>query len=542
MPPAAEGALPSLPEYPYTGGEVVLNGMNIFIVVLSIVAGVGIGFLVTFSLSRKKLSNSESLSSRIVEEAKKEADTIKKEGILQARETLLKAKAESEKEVKERRQELDGIERKIRSKDELIDKRSEALAQKESQIESREKSLVGKENQIQEKTDKLCRLIEEERQKLERIAGISSEEAREQLVQAMESEAKRDAALLIRKVEEEARRNAEKVSREIMTYAMQRYASDFVAESTVSVVNLPNDEMKGRIIGREGRNIRAIEAATGIDLIVDDTPEAVVLSSFDPIRREVARISLERLITDGRIHPGRIEEIVKKATQEVDKVVQETGERVSFDVGVHDLHPEIVTLLGSLKYRTSFSQNVLQHSVEVAYLTGIMASELKMNVKEAKRAGLLHDIGKAVDHKIEGTHAAIGADYARRFGESASIVQAIATHHDDSRTTTLLGALVQVADSLSAARPGARREMLETYVKRLEELEGIANSFSGVDRCFAIQAGREIRILVENEKISDNDAVMLCRDIVKKIEKDLTYPGQIKVTVIRETRVSDFAR
>jgi ribonuclease Y len=327
-----------------------------------------------------------------------------------------------------------------------------------------------------------------------------------------------------------------------MTYAMQRYASDFVAESTVSVVNLPNDEMKGRIIGREGRNIRAIEAATGIDLIVDDTPEAVVLSSFDPIRREVARISLERLITDGRIHPGRIEEIVKKATQEVDKVVQETGERVSFDVGVHDLHPEIVTLLGSLKYRTSFSQNVLQHSVEVAYLTGMMASELKMNVKEAKRAGLLHDIGKAVDHKIEGTHAAIGADYARRFGESAGIVQAIATHHDDSRTTTLLGALVQVADSLSAARPGARREMLETYVKRLEELEGIANSFSGVDRCFAIQAGREIRILVENEKISDNDAVMLCRDIVKKIEKDLTYPGQIKVTVIRETRVSDFAR
>jgi ribonuclease Y len=281
---------------------------------------------------------------------------------------------------------------------------------------------------------------------------------------------------------------------------------------------------------------------SGPDLIVDDTPEAVVLSSFDPIRREVARISLERLITDGRIHPGRIEEIVKKATQEVDKVVQETGEHVSFDVGVHDLHPEIITLLGSLKYRTSFSQNVLQHSVEVAYLTGIMASELKMNVKEAKRAGLLHDIGKAIDHKIEGTHAAIGADYARRFGESPGIVQAIATHHDDSRTTTLLGALVQVADSLSAARPGARREMLETYVKRLEELEGIANSFSGVDRCFAIQAGREIRILVENDKISDNDAVMLCRDIVKKIEKDLTYPGQIKVTVIRETRVSDYAR
>jgi ribonucrease Y len=519
-----------------------VNGMNIFIIIASIVLGAGFGYLVTFTLSRKRLHTSESLSTRIVEEAKKEADTIKKEGILQARETLLKAKAESEKEGKERRQELDGIERKIRAKEEHIDKRSDTLAQKESQIETRDKALITKESQIQEKLDKLNRLVEEEHQKLERIAGISSEEAKEQLVQAMESEAKRDAALLIRKVEEEARRNAEKTSREIMTYAMQRYASDFVAESTVSVVNLPNDEMKGRIIGREGRNIRAIEAATGIDLIVDDTPEAVVLSSFDPIRREVARISLERLITDGRIHPGRIEEIVKKATQEVDKVVQETGERVSFDVGVHDLHPEIITLLGSLKYRTSFSQNVLQHSVEVAHLTGMMASELKMNIKEAKRAGLLHDIGKAIDHKVEGTHAAIGADYARRFGESPSIVQAIATHHDDSRTTTLLGALVQVADSLSAARPGARREMLETYVKRLEELEGIANSFSGVDRCFAIQAGREIRILVENDKISDNDAVMLCRDIVKKIEKDLTYPGQIKVTVIRETRVSDFAR
>ncbi|PIP05479.1 MAG: ribonuclease Y, partial [Syntrophobacterales bacterium CG23_combo_of_CG06-09_8_20_14_all_48_27] len=310
----------------------------------------------------------------------------------------------------------------------------------------------------------------------------------------------------------------------------------------VSVVNLPSDEMKGRIIGREGRNIRAIEAATGIDLIVDDTPEAVVLSSFDPIRREVARVSLERLITDGRIHPGRIEEIVKKVRTEVEGVIRETGERASFDVGVHDLHPEIINLLGSLKFRTSFSQNVLQHSIDVAYLTGMMAAELKMNVKEAKRAGLLHDIGKAVDHKIEGTHAAIGADYAKRFGESSNIVQAIATHHDDSRTNPMLGVLIQAADTLSASRPGARRETLETYVKRLEELENIANSFRGVDRCYAIQAGREIRILVENEKISDNDAVMLCRDIIKKIEAELTYPGQIKVTVIRETRISGLAR
>jgi ribonuclease Y len=358
----------------------------------------------------------------------------------------------------------------------------------------------------------------------------------------MEATAKREAAMTVRKIEEETKRTADKSAREIITYAIQRYASEFVTENTVSVVNLPSDEMKGRIIGREGRNIRAIEAATGIDLIVDDTPEAVVLSSFDPIRREVARVSLERLITDGRIHPGRIEDIVKKVKTEVDAIIRETGERTSFDVGVHDLHAEIVYLLGSLKFRTSFSQNVLQHSVEVAHLTGIMAAELKMNVKEAKRAGLLHDIGKAVDHKIEGTHAAIGADYAKRFGESARIVQAIATHHDDGLTNTLLGVLIQAADSLSAARPGARREMLETYVKRLEELESIANSFNGVDKCYAIQAGREIRILVENEKISDDDAIMLCKDIIKKIETDLTYPGQIKVTVIRETRVSDYAR
>jgi ribonuclease Y len=385
-------------------------------------------------------------------------------------------------------------------------------------------------------------MIEEQTRKLEEIAGISSEEAKNFLIQSMETEAKRDAAVLVRKIEEEAKRTADKQSREIIAYSIQRYAGDFVAENTVSVVNLPSDEMKGRIIGREGRNIRAIEAATGIDLIVDDTPEAVVLSSFDPIRREVARISLERLISDGRIHPGRIEDIVKKVRTEVDTIIRETGERTSFDVGVHDIHPEIINLLGSLKFRRSFSQNVLQHSIEVAHLTGMMAAELKMNVKEAKRAGLLHDIGKAIDHEVEGTHAAIGADYAKRFGESPRIVQAIATHHEDGRTNTLLGVLVQAADTLSAARPGARREMLETYVKRLEELEAIANSFNGVDKCYAIQAGREIRILVENEKISDNDAVMLCRDIIKKIEKDLTYPGQIKVTVIRETRVSDYAR
>lgn len=518
------------------------NGLIILIVLGSIAIGVVLGYLFQVRLAKKKLESSENLADRIVDEAKKEAETIRKEAVLQAKENLFRAKAEFEKETKENKAEFESLEKKLRAKEEALEKKADSLAQREAGLDGREKSFAGKEAQVNEKNEKLTRLIEQQKENLEKVAGLSSEEAKNQLIQAIESDAKKDAAALVRKIEEEAKNAAEKKSREIIAYAVQRYASDHVAENTVSVVSLPNDEMKGRIIGREGRNIRAIEAATGIDLIVDDTPEAVVLSSFDPIRREVARLSLERLIADGRIHPGRIEDIVKKVRTEVDTIIRETGERTSFDVGVHDIHPEIIYLLGSLKYRTSFSQNVLQHSVDVAYLTGMMAAELKMNVKEAKRAGLLHDIGKAVDHKIEGTHAAIGADYARRFGESPRIVQAIATHHDDGRTNTLLGVLVQAADTLSAARPGARREMLESYVKRLEELETIAKSFNGVDKCFAIQAGREIRILVENEKISDNDAVMLCRDIIKKIEEDLTYPGQIKVTVIRETRVSDYAK
>jgi len=501
-----------------------------------------LGYGLNRKLARKKLQFAETLAERIVAEAKKDAETIKKEAVLQAKENLLKTKTEFEKDTRERKIELDNWEKRIRLKEENLDKRIDSLSQKETNMENREKSLLQKESVLNGKHEKLDRIIEEYRERMERIAGITSEEAKNYLIQSMEGEARREAGAVLRKVEEETKRTADNKSREIIAYAIQRYAGDFVAENTVSVVALPNDEMKGRIIGREGRNIRSIEAATGIDLIVDDTPEAVVLSSFDPVRREVAKVSLERLIADGRIHPGRIEDIVKKVRSEVDTVIRETGERASFDVGVHDVHPEIINMLGSLKFRTSYSQNVLQHSIDVAYLTGMMAAELKMNVTEAKRAGLLHDIGKAVDHKIEGSHAAIGADYAKRFGESLIIVQAIASHHDDGRNNTLLGVLVQAADTLSAARPGARREMLETYVKRLEELENIANSFSGVDKCFAIQAGREIRILVENEKISDNDAVMLCRDIIKRIEAELTYPGQIKVTVIRETRVSDYAR
>jgi ribonuclease Y len=521
----------------------MLNGsLYVLFILVAVLAGIVAGFILKQIFTAKKTKASENLAARIVEESKKEAETIKKEAILQAKENFLKLKADFDRETKDTKNDLDGLEKRIRSKEENLDKRIDSLAQKETSIEGREKSLVTKEAAIEEKHNKLDAVLEEQKEKLQKIAGISPEEAKNILIQSMEAEAKRDAAALIRKIEEEAKLTADRKSREIIAYAIQRYAGDYVAENTVSVVNLPTEEMKGRIIGREGRNIRAIEAATGIDLIVDDTPEAVVLSSFDPIRREVARISLERLIQDGRIHPGRIEEIVKKVRAEVEQIIRETGEKASFDVGVHDIHPDIINMLGSLKYRTSYSQNVLQHSIDVAYLTGIMAAELNMNIKEAKRAGLLHDIGKAVDHKIEGTHAAIGADYAKRLGENPRIVQAIATHHDDGRNNTLLGVLVQAADTLSAARPGARREMLETYVKRLEELEKIAHSFNGVDKCYAIQAGREIRILVENEKISENDAVMLCNDIIKKIETELSYPGQIKVTVIRETRVSNFAK
>ncbi len=519
-----------------------MDFLPVIIAIASLIAGIAFGYLLRKLITRKELQSSENLSVRIVEEAKKEADSIKKEAILQAKESLLKTKAEFEREARERKTELDKLEARLRSKEENQEKRIDMMVQKESNIENREKGLQQKENSLHEKHERMNRILDEQKEKLEQIAGITSTEAKAQLIQAMEVEAKREAAILIRKAEEDAKRIADKKAQEIIAYSIQRYAGDFVAESTVSVVNLPTDEMKGRIIGREGRNIRAIEAATGVDLIIDDTPEAVVLSAFDPVRREVAKISLERLISDGRIHPGRIEDVVKKVQSEVDKLIQETGERTSFDVGAHDIHPEIITLLGKLKYRSSFSQNVLQHSIEVAYLAGIIASELGLDVKEAKRAGLLHDIGKAVDHKLEGTHAALGADYAKRFGELERIVEAIATHHDDGRNNNLLGVLVQVADTLSAARPGARREMLETYVKRLQELEGIAKSFNGVESCFAIQAGREIRILVQNERISDDESIILAKDIAKKIESELTYPGQIKVTVIRETRVTDFAR
>lgn len=520
----------------------ISNTMVFLYIAVFFVVGIGGGYVLRIFLSRRFLESSEKLSERIISEAKKEAESLKKEAVLQAKDHLLKAKNDFDNETKERRRELDRLENRLRSKEESLDDKLEAFYQKEAESQRREKDIVEKEKSLDRKHREMDTLVERQREQLETIAGISSEEAKKQLVQSMTTEAKHDAAVMVRAIEEEAKRDADKKAREIIAYAVQRYASDYITENSVSVVNLPSDEMKGRIIGREGRNIRAIEAATGTDLIIDDTPEAVVLSSFDPIRREVAKRSLERLISDGRIHPGRIEDIVEKVKEEVDGIIRETGKNVAFDVGVHDIHPEILNLVGKLRFRTSFSQNVLQHSIEVAAMAGMMASELNVDVKKAKRAGLLHDIGKAIDHEVEGTHAAIGADFAKRYGEANDIVQAIATHHDDGHTNTILGTLIQAADSLSAARPGARKEMLESYIKRLTDLERIANSFSGVDSCYAIQAGREIRILVGNEKISEADAVMLSKDIISKIESELSYPGQIKVTLIRELRITDYAR
>ncbi len=509
---------------------------------LAIVLGAFVGFLVRKRFAESKIEIAEETSKKVLERAKKEAETIKKEAHLQAKEDLYKAKADFEKETRDRRLELHDLEKRTVQREENLDKKVGLMDQKEVILSKRERNLVVQEKGLSEKKNELQVVLDQRRLELEKISGMTSDEAKKMLMQAMENEAKHEAAKTIRRIEEEAKETADKMARNILALAIQRYSADYVAEKTVSVVNLPNEEMKGRIIGREGRNIRSIEAATGVDLIIDDTPEAVVLSGFDPIRREVARISLERLITDGRIHPARIEEIVEKAKQEVDVGVREFGEQATFDIGVHGVSGELIKLLGRLKYRTSYDQNVLQHSLEVASFCGIIASELGLNVKKAKRAGLLHDIGKAVDHEIEGSHATIGADLAKKHGEDDEIIHAIAAHHDDEKPQTVLAILVQVADALSAARPGARREMLETYVKHLKELEEIANSFPGVSKSYAVQAGREIRIIVESEEITDDDAVVLSQDVAKKIEANLSYPGQIKITVIRETRSVDYAK
>jgi ribonuclease Y len=512
------------------------------LIVAASAVGVFVGMLLRRKLAESRIANAERASEQIVEEARKEADSIRKEAVIQAKDMVLEAKSDWEKESRELRRELQVQEKRLLQKEENLDRKIVQLDDRESDLGKREKGLLQQEEQLKSREQEIDSLILEQRTRLENISGMKSEEAKQQLMAAMESEARHDAAKRIKEIEDEARESADKKAKEILALAIQRYAGDFVAEKTVSVVPLPSDEMKGRIIGREGRNIRAIEAATGIDLIIDDTPEAVIISGFNPVRREVARLALERLITDGRIHPARIEEVVSKATQDVDNAIREAGEQATFDVGVHGIHPEIIKLIGRLRYRTSYGQNVLQHSLEVAFLCGIMASELGLNVKQAKRAGLLHDIGKAVDHEIEGSHAVIGADLARKYGESPQIVHALAAHHEDEKPESILAVLVQAADALSGARPGARREMLETYVKRLEDLERIGTSFRGVTSCFAIQAGREIRVMVSSEEVTDAQAHVLAKDVARKIEDEMTYPGQIKVNVIRETRAIEYAK
>lgn len=512
------------------------------IILLGLAAGIPLGVLLRKKIVEGRVDSIEQYSKKILADAQKEAKTIKREAALQAKDTLYHTKVEFENETKEKKEQLLIQEKRLFHKEENLDKKIEHLEKREGRIAEKERSIDRIEKELHRKQSEYDRAIAEQRKQLERIAGISSEEAKRILINSMELEAKHDAAKIIRRIENEAKAQADRKAQEILALAVKRYAGDYVAEKTVSVVNLPNEEMKGRIIGREGRNIRAIESATGIDLIIDDTPEAVILSGFNPVRREVAKIALERLIDDGRIHPARIEEIVSKVSKEIEATIKEAGEQATFDVGVHGINNELVKLIGRLKYRSSYAQNVLQHSREVSFLCGIMAAELGLNVKQAKRAGLLHDMGKAVDHEVEGPHAIIGADLARKHGESNQVVHAIAAHHEDIQFESVLAVLVQAADTLSGARPGARQEMLESYVKRLEGLEKIAMSFNGVNKSYAIQAGREIRIMVEGKTVNDDDAFLLCKDIAGKIEKELTYPGQIRVVVIRETRAVEYAK
>ncbi|PLX81166.1 MAG: ribonuclease Y [Desulfuromonas sp.] len=516
--------------------------MTIIVGIGALVLGFFVGMVVRQQLNKARLANAAKDAEQLIAEGKKDAEAIRKEAELQAKDVVLQAKSDWETEAKELRRELQAQEKRLVHKEEHLDRKVTQADQRSEQLDQREKDIGNLESSFAAKEDELQRKIQEQTQRLETISGLTAEEAKRQLMEALESEARHDAAKRIKQIEDEAHEIADKKAKMILSLAIQRYAGDFVAEKTVSVVPLPSDEMKGRIIGREGRNIRAIEAATGIDLIIDDTPEAVIISGFNPVRREVARISLERLIADGRIHPARIEEVVGKVETEVDQTIREAGEQATFDVGVHGIHLEVIKLLGRLKYRTSYGQNVLQHSIEVAFLCGIMAAELGINVKQAKRAGLLHDIGKAVDHEIEGSHAVIGADLAKKYGENPKIVHALAAHHEDEKPETVLAVLTQAADALSGARPGARREMLETYVKRLQDLERIGTSFPGCNSCFAIQAGREIRVMVASDDVSDAQSHVLARDIAKKIEADMTYPGQIKVNVIRETRAVEYAK
>ena len=516
--------------------------LTIISIVAALLAGVVVGFLFRRFLAEKKMEGADAQGKKLIEQALAQAEQIKKEASIQSKDEALRAKQEAENEIRSRKTEINEEERRYSQKLDQLERKIDLLDKREVDLRSKEERLAAGESKLKNRERDLDSIIEQERVQLEKISGTSREEAKRLLIESVESEARMEAAKSILRIENEMKMKADRKAKDILALAISRYAGDYVAEKTVSVVPLPGEEMKGRIIGREGRNIRAIEAATGIDIIIDDTPEAVILSGFNPVRREVARQSLERLIADGRIHPARIEEIVAKVTKELEANMREAGEQATFDVGIHGVSPEVIDLLGRLKFRTSYGQNVLQHSIEVASLAGVMASELGVNVKQAKRAGLLHDLGKAVDHEIEGPHAVIGRDLAKKHGESAEIVHAIGAHHEDMPPESLLDIIVQAADALSGARPGARKEMLESYVKRLEELEEIANSFDGVNKSFAIQAGREVRVAVNSDRISDADSLMLNRDIAKKIEEELTYPGQIKITVIRETRAVEYAK
>ncbi|KMM38639.1 ribonuclease Y [Guptibacillus hwajinpoensis] len=518
--------------------------MDIVIIIstmlVSAVVGAVVGFLVRKTIAEAKISSAEMEAQRIIKEGKNDAEALKKEAMLEAKDENHNLRVEAEREIRERRNELQKQENRLVQKEEVLDRKSETLDKKEDSLERREDSLTKKQRQIEEMEGKVEELLQEQQQELQRISGLTREEAKQIIFR--ESEHELELAQMVKERENHAKEEADKKAREVLSLAIQRCAADHVAETTVSVVNLPNDEMKGRIIGREGRNIRTLETLTGIDLIIDDTPEAVILSGFDPIRREIARNALDKLVQDGRIHPARIEEMVEKSRREVDEYIREVGEQSTFEIGVHGLHPDLIKILGRLKFRTSYGQNVLKHSMEVAYLTGLMAAELGEDVQLARRAGLLHDLGKAIDHEVEGSHVEIGVELATKYKEHPVVINAIASHHGDTEATSVISTLVAAADALSAARPGARRETLETYIRRLEKLEEISESFEGVEKSFAIQAGREIRIMVKPDLVDDVSSYRLAREITKKIENELDYPGHIKVTVIRETRAVEYAK
>ncbi len=517
-------------------------GLTIAFVVIGLLAGAGVGILVYYLISKKKLDKSRATANNIVQEALNDAKLAKKEAILEAKEETQKLRSECDAELKERRAEMQKTENRILQREDFINKKEEMLDKKQSQLDEEKENLQKREQTLDKLREEQEGIKAEMLKKLESISGLTKDQAKKELIAAYEDEAKKDAAVLVKNIEEQAKEEADKKARNIVTLAIQKVACDQASEITVTSVALPNDEMKGRLIGREGRNIRAIEQATGCDLIIDDTPDSVVLSCFDPVRREIARVSLEKLILDGRIHPARIEEMVDKVTKDIEQTMKEAGEQAVFEAGIHGMHPEIVKTLGRLKYRTSYGQNVLKHSLEVSYLAGLLAAEVGANVAVAKRGGLLHDIGKALDHEVEGTHVSIGVDLCRKYKESKEVIHCIEAHHGAVPFESIEAILVQTADAISSSRPGARRESIENYIKRLEKLEEIANSFKGVEKSYAIQAGREIRIMVKPEEISDEQALFLAKDIANRIEKEMEYPGQIKVNVIRETRSVEVAK